>query len=141
MQDSIDLSIDDNSDQFQNEENSTESEGENDTPIFTQQMRRVLNKSRDEIEFDKNRKRLTGISFAVSSLFIGSYLPILILVLIALAKYKTYESSPDDAYAFDVAPAFVLRLIFISNIGNPIIYILFDKKYRDLVLECFSKKI
>ena len=136
-QDSIDLSIDDNSDQFQNEENSTESEGENDTPILTQQMRRVSNKSRDEIEFDKTRKRLTGISFAVSSLFIGSYLPILILVLIALAKYKTYESSPDDAYAFDVAPALVLRLIFVSNIGNPIIYILFDKKYRDLVMEYF----
>ena len=137
-QDLTDQSIDDNGDQLENAENSIELSG---TPIFRQQMSKVLNKSRDEIEFDKTRKRLTGISFAVSSLFIGSYLPILILCLIALAKYETYDSSPDEAYAFAVAPAFILRLIFVRNIGNPIIYILFDKKYRDLVKECFSKRI
>ena len=140
-QDLTDQSIDDNGDQLENTENSIELQRVGDTPIFRQQMSKISNKSRDEIEFDKTRKRLTGISFAVSSLFIGSYLPILILCLIALAEYETYDSSPDEAYAFAVAPAFVLRLIFVSNIGNPIIYILFDKKYRDLVKECFSKRI
>ena len=137
-QDLTDQGIDDNGDQLENAENSIELSG---TPILTQQMSKVSNKSRDEIEFDKTRKRLTGISFAVSSLFIGSYLPILILCLIALAKYETYDSSPDEAYALAVAPAFVLRLKFVSNIGNPIIYILFDKKYRDLVTDSLSKKI
>ena len=119
-------------------ENNTELYHINNTPKFGQQNSKDSGKSREEIEFDNTRKRLTGISFAVSFLFIVSYLPILVPLAVAMQKYN---ASPEDAYEFaPFVPTFLLRVIWVSNIGNPIIYLLFDVKYRGHVMECFSKR-
>ena len=98
-----------------------------------------MNKSRDEIASKKKnaKKKFTRISIAVTSLFIGSYLPLFILMAAAVIEKN---SSPDKKVTLaDWVPPIVWRLMFINNIGNPIIYLGFDITYRNMMKEYFLK--
>ena len=100
-------------------------------------MSQDKNKASDKNKFNKNRKNITGIALAVTVLFIGSYFPLLIVMVIAILM-QTLSPDQEESLAGWVPPI-IWRLMFLSNIGNPIIYLLFDRKYRGLVQDYFPK--
>ena len=83
---------------------------------------------------DNSKTKITKVAFAVSVLFVVSYLPHLILATLTAVK-GSFVAAPGPVVSA-VLPI-VSRSTFINSVGNPFIYGIIDHRFRRIVKQMF----
>ena len=86
---------------------------------------------------NKSKQKITKVAFAVSVLFILSYLPYLILTTMTAVRGR-FVAKPGPIVSA-VLPI-VTRSVFINSVGNPFIYGILDQRFRRYVKQTFGRR-
>jgi len=81
-------------------------------------------------------QRITKVLFTITLLFIFSFLPYIIILIVYSADATYEEKLSPTAY---VVYLMGLRLYLINNVANSLLYISFDLKFRKYFLDIYNK--
>lgn len=95
-------------------------------PAITRKGGTIMRKQKTFIS--EREQRITKVLFTITLLFIFSFLPY-IIILIVYAVDDTYETSIAHTAAYPVY-LMALRLYLVNNVANSLLYVLIDLKFR-----------
>ncbi|KAK3087396.1 hypothetical protein FSP39_005409 [Pinctada imbricata] len=93
----------------------------------------------------KRTLRITGMLFMVTLVFVVSFLPHLVILMLEAVKPELFQNMSDRG---ELIYNFLLRTYFINTMANPIVYTFLDPKFRYetihlflCIVKCKSKQI
>lgn len=84
---------------------------------------------------EKRMIKTTKILFLITIVFVMCYIPVLVLLILAVAK-RGFSSNL--GYAGKTLYSIGIRLIFLNNVINPFIYAFYDKHFRKSCLDWYK---
>ncbi|KAK3102032.1 hypothetical protein FSP39_008251 [Pinctada imbricata] len=97
---------------------------------------KVIDRFKKLLRVDSREKRVTKILFTITMLFIFSFLPYIIILVVYSFDSKFREKMTSSEY---VAYLMSLRLYNINNAANSILYVLFDLKFRKELKQIYGQ--